>query len=371
MVMESIIESGLVDDDSFSHQPKKLRQYYIKRNRHIRDLLNIQNMTFKEVPQKQGKVVAWVVQCCIAVNVVLCVAKIQVFVSTGSLAVLVSIVDSVLDLVSGAILWITVREITRAARDLYRFPIGKSRLELIGTLVFAIAMTFSMGVVGIESFKALLIGLLDPSSDVRDGPLFGAVDFVVMSLTVGIKVLLYFIFRRLNKTGSPVIEACIADQRNDAVMNLGGLAGGVLAGHFSAVLWWVDPLTALLLAGGVSVAWIGEAKTKIHLLTGVAASPSTLGKMTLMTYNHDRRIVKVDTVRAYHVGAKLFVEIHIVMDPQTPLRDSHDVGETLERQIEHFFSTEVERAFVHMDYEWSHSPSSEHRGLLGAAEPLV
>jgi len=171
-------------------------------------------------------------------------------------------------------------------------------------------MTFSMIVVGIESFKALLLGLIDASSEVRTGPSFGVADLVIMSFTVGIKTFLYALFRHLNKKRSPVIEACIADQRNDAVMNLGGLAGGVLAGQFSAVLWWLDPAIALLLAGGVSVAWVGEAKSKIHLLTGVGANPSTLRKMTLMIYNHDQRILKVDTVRAYHVGAKLFVEIH-------------------------------------------------------------
>jgi len=358
--MESALASGLVNDDSFSHKPRKLRQYYMKRNQHIRDLLNVQNKTLEKVPRNQGHVVAWVVRCCIAVNIVLCVAKIQVFMSTGSLAVLVSIVDSVLDLVSGGILWVTVREISRATRDLYRFPIGKARLELIGTLVFSIAMTFSMIVVGIESFKALLLGLIDASSEVRTGPAFGVVDLVIMSFTVGIKTFLYALFRRLNKNRSPVMEACIADQRNDAVMNLGGLAGGVLAGQFSAVLWWLDPAIALLLAAGVSVTWMGEAKSKIHLLTGVGAHPSTLRKMTLMIYNHDQRILKVDIVRAYHVGAKLFVEIHIVMDPQTPLRESHDVGEALERQIEHYFHAEVERAFVHLDYEWSHSPASEH-----------
>jgi len=362
-IRRDVIASGLVDVASFSQKPKNLRQYYIKRNQHIRDLLNIEGKTFKELPsKKKGAVVNRVVKCCVAVNIILCIAKLQVFISSGSLAVLVSIVDSVLDLVSGGILWITVREISGATRDLYRFPLGKSRLELLGTLVFAISMTFSMIIVGIESFKAFLLGFLDSSNDVRNGPLFGVADFCVMSFTVGIKVFLYVIFRRVNKgiAASPVIEVSIADQRNDAVMNLGGLAGGVLAGQFSAVLWWLDPLTALILAVGVSSSWIGEAKTKIHLLMGVAATPSTLRKMTLMTYNHDCRIIKVDTVRAYHVGSKLFVEVHIVMDPETPLRDSHDVGESLEHQIEKHFHAEVERAFVHMDYEWSHSPSSEH-----------
>ena len=363
-IRRDVIASGLVADTSFSQKSKKVRRYYNERNQHIQELLNIEEDSFKEVPSKKNlvNVANRVVKCCVVVNILLCLAKIFVFISSGSLAVLVSIVDSVLDLVSGGILWVTVREISRASRDLYRFPLGKSRLELLGTLVFSIAMTFSMIVVGMESFKALLLGFLDSSSPVRDGPLFGVFAFSVMSFTVGTKVILYVIFQRVNKRGgeSAVIKVSIADQRNDAVMNLGGLAGGVLAGQFSEVLWWLDPLTALLLAIGVSVSWIGEAKTKIHLLTGVAATPSTLGKMTLMTYNHDRRIIKVDTVRAYHVGAKLFVEIHIVMDPETPLRDSHDVGETLEHRIEKYFHAEVERAFVHMDYEWSHSPSSEH-----------
>ena len=360
-IRRDVIASGLVDDASFSKKSKKIRQYYIERNQHIQDLLTIEENSFKDAPsKKQEDVVNRVVKCCVVVNIVLCAAKLHVFISSGSLAVLVSIIDSVLDLVSGGILWVTVREISRATRDLYRFPLGKSRLELLGTLVFAIFMTFSMIVVGMEAFKALLLGFLDSSSNVRNGPLFGVSDFSIMSFTVGIKVLLYIIFRRVNKDGSAVIEVSIADQRNDAVMNLGGLAGGVLAGQFSEVVWWLDPLTALLLAIGVSVAWIGEAKTKIYLLTGIAATPSTLRKMTLMTYNHDRRIIKVDTVRAYHVGAKLFVEVHIVMDPETPLRDSHDVGETLEYRIENYFHDEVERAFVHMDYEWVHSPSSEH-----------
>ena len=83
-IRRDIMALGLIDVDSFSHQPKKLRRYYTNRNRHIRDLLNIQNKTLEKVPQKQAQIGAWVVKCCIAVNILLCVAKIQVFVSTGS-----------------------------------------------------------------------------------------------------------------------------------------------------------------------------------------------------------------------------------------------------------------------------------------------
>ena len=41
------------------------------------------------------------------------------------------------------------------------------------------------------------------------------------------------------------------------------------------------------------------------------------------------------------------------------LCQAHDIGESLQLKIEHL--TEVERAFVHLDYECEHSPFSEHK----------
>ena len=40
------------------------------------------------------------------------------------------------------------------------------------------------------------------------------------------------------------------------------------------------------------------------------------------------------------------------------LQESHDIGEALQIQIEKL--TEVERAFVHIDYEATHAPDLEH-----------
>ena len=93
---------------------------------------------------------------------------------------------------------------------------------------------------------------------------------------------------------------------------------------------------------------------------GKSASPELLNKLTLMAHNHDERIEKVDTIRAYTVGSKFFAEVHIVMRPETLLHVAHDVGEALEKDIEGYFEEEIERAFVHIDYEWNHMPRDEH-----------
>jgi hypothetical protein len=49
------------------------------------------------------------------------------------------------------------------------------------------------------------------------------------------------------------------------------------------------------------------------------------------------------------------------MDESTPLKISHDVAQTLQRKIEGL--ADVERAFVHVDYEDEHDVHEEHKPL--------
>lgn len=61
-------------------------------------------------------------------------------------------------------------------------------------------------------------------------------------------------------------------------------------------------------------------------------------------------------MRAYHSGPRYIVEIDVVMDRNERLEVAHDVAEDLQMKIEKL--PEVERAFVHIDYETSHKPVS-------------
>ena len=53
------------------------------------------------------------------------------------------------------------------------------------------------------------------------------------------------------------------------------------------------------------------------------------------------------------------MEVDIIMDEETPLRVSHDVAESLQRKFEGL--ADVERSFVHVDYEYTHLPNKEHK----------
>ena len=52
-------------------------------------------------------------------------------------------------------------------------------------------------------------------------------------------------------------------------------------------------------------------------------------------------------------------QVDIVLPESMLLREGHDIGESLQLKLERL--PEVERAFVHLDYETDHSPFSEHK----------
>lgn len=69
---------------------------------------------------------------------------------------------------------------------------------------------------------------------------------------------------------------------------------------------------------------------------------------------HSADIIALDTVRAWHSGPRLIVEVDIVMRADESLRDTHDTAEGLQTKLESL--PLVDRAYVHVDYETQHTP---------------
>ena len=61
--------------------------------------------------------------------------------------------------------------------------------------------------------------------------------------------------------------------------------------------------------------------------------------------------MRVDKVLAYHFGMRFICEVDVVLPENMPLKEAHDIGDSLEKRIEQLDI--VERAFVHLDYEYA------------------
>ncbi|KAL8731758.1 MAG: hypothetical protein Q9166_003205 [cf. Caloplaca sp. 2 TL-2023] len=277
----------------------------------------------------------------LAANAILLAGKIAVIVLTSSLSVLASLVDAALDFLSTAIVWTTTKLISQ--QDQYSYPVGRRRLEPIGVLVFSVIMITSFFQVALECFNRLT------SADHSIVQL-GLPSIIIMASTVFIKFGCW-LWCRLIRNSS--VQALAQDAMTDVVFNIFSIIFPIL-GYYLHV-WWLDALGGLLLSFYVIFNWSRTTTTHIKHLTGAAADPVDRNILLYLTMRFAKTIKKIQGIQAYHAGDKLNVEVDIVLDENMTLRDSHDLGESLQYVLESVPS--VDRAFVHLDYASWNLPS--------------
>ncbi|CAN1257640.1 Metal tolerance protein 6 [Linum perenne] len=257
----------------------------------------------KEEEERLAKSETFAIRISNAANLVLFAAKVYASVRSGSLAIIASTLDSLLDLLSGFILWFTA--FSMQTPNPYQYPIGKKRMQPLGILVFASVMaTLGLQII-LESARTLIY----------DDKAFGLtkdqerwVVGIMLSVTV-VKLLLMIYCRTF---------------------------------------------TNEILALYTIRTWSMTVLENVHSLVGKSATPDYLQKLTYLSWNHHKAIRHIDTVRAYTFGSHYFVEVDIVLPADMPLQEAHDIGESLQEKLE--LLPEIERAFVHLDYEFSHKP---------------
>lgn len=82
------------------------------------------------------------------------------------------------------------------------------------------------------------------------------------------------------------------------------------------------------------VADIYSSKSHIRHLTGAAAEPDIRNVLLYLTMRFAKSIKQITSLQAYYAGDKLNVEIDLVLDENIGLKDSHDLGESLQFVVE-------------------------------------
>ncbi|XP_030487094.2 metal tolerance protein 10-like [Cannabis sativa] len=277
-------------------------------------------------------------------NLVLFLAKVYASVESKSLAVIASTLDSLLDLLSGFILWFTSYSM-RKPNEFY-YPIGKSRMQPVGIVVFASVMATLGLQILFESGRELLTKTQPERDSVKEKWMIG----IMVSVTV-VKFVLMVYCRRFS---NEIVRAYAQDHFFDVITNSIGLGAAVLAIKF---YWWIDPLGAILIALYTMGNWSNTVMENVWSLIARTAPPEYLAKLTYLIWNHHEEIKQIETVKAYKFGTEYFVEVDIVLPGEMSLSNAHFIGETLQDKIEKL--PEVERAFVHVDFDVTHKP--EHK----------
>eukprot|EP00980_Cylindrotheca_fusiformis_P027934 scaffold22569_cov116-Cylindrotheca_fusiformis.AAC.5 len=292
-------------------------------------------------------------------NLLITLAKLIAYIDTLSLSVLAALLDSVLDVVSQYVLNYTEKHSSMQRSSAF-YPAGASRLEPIGVLTCAALM----GMASFEVLKESGETLIWKQDTLEDKTLEEEMlSFWSMVAIILIKFFLYFLCERARydrseqstsvtskralQLADPTLEALAQDHWNDMLSN-GVASVALILTLYSPKLWFLDPVGAILISVYIIWSWFETGKEQIEQLTGKSAPNEFIEELLELAHHFDQRM-QVDTCRAYHFGPKFLVELEVVMPQTTLLKESHDLGMELQYEIE--AQEDVERCFVHIDYE--------------------
>ncbi|XVF77822.1 hypothetical protein PTKIN_Ptkin14bG0077900 [Pterospermum kingtungense] len=335
---------------------RKVSEYYKKQERLLEGFNDMETMNeMGEMPgrltEDEMKQLARSERMAVRVsniaNMVLFAAKVYASVESKSLAVIASTLDSLLDLLSGFILWFTAHAMKTPNH--YHYPIGKKRMQPVGIIVFASVMATLGLQILLESIRELIAKSHHEISHSQEKWMIG-----IMVMVTVVKFILMVYCRQFK---NEIVRAYAQDHLFDVITNSVGLVTAVLAIHF---YWWIDPTGAIIIALYTMNTWSRTVIENVWSLIGRTAPPDFIAKLTYLIWNHHKDIQHIDTVRAYTFGSHYFVEVDIVLPENMLLSTAHNIGEKLQEKLEQI--PEVERAFVHIDFEFTHRP--EHKTMV-------
>lgn len=269
-------------------------------------------------------------------NVFLLAGKIAVAVLSNSLSLIASLIDSALDFLSTVIIWTSAKLIQSENSKLKAaFPVGRSRLEPIGVLVFSVIMIVSFIQVFIEAIGRLYAG--------QEAVSLGVSTLVIMLLTIITKLAAWLWCRSVDSSS---VRALAQDAVTDVIFNIFSILFPLFAALFH--LPWLDSVGAMFLSAYVIFTWSQTAMGHITHLTGATADPLDRQVILYLCMRFADCIQQITSLNAYYSGDRLNVEVDVMVREKMSLRDSHDVGESLQYALETL--PIVERAFVHIDY---------------------
>jgi ferrous-iron efflux pump FieF len=260
----------------------------------------------------------------LGVAAVLIAAKLVVWISTDSVALLSSLVDSLVDAAASLVNFFAVRHATTPADREHRFGHGKAEpLAALGQSAFLIGSALLL------MFEAVR-RLVSPAP-VGDTSAGIAVMLFAIVVTLGLVAYQRHVVRQ---TGSIAIGADELHYRSDLFLNLGVIATLVLGRMLKLPL--LDPLF-----GGAVGLWIIYGAIKIARLSLVQLMDrempdSERARVRAIAEGHPE-VTAVHDIRTRIAGPTTFIQLHLEMDGAINLLRAHEISDAVEAQLQAAF----------------------------------
>jgi ferrous-iron efflux pump FieF len=256
----------------------------------------------------------------VVVAAVLIAAKVGAWLATDSVAVLSSLLDSLLDAAASLVNLVAVRHALTPADEEHRFGHGKA--EPLAGLAQSAFVCGSAVILLMEAIHRF--GSPQPVQRPEIGI---AVSVLAIVLSAG---LVWYQRRVVARTGSVAIAADSLHYGADALLN-GAVVAAILIGAFlDAPL--VDPLFGALISLWILRGAARIARQSFDLLMDRELPPGDRERI-LRIARARPEVLDVHDLRTRSAGTHIFVQMHIELDADMRLARAHEIADAVEHEI--------------------------------------
>jgi ferrous-iron efflux pump FieF len=265
----------------------------------------------------------------VSMALLLIVLKGHAWLQSGSVALLGSLADSFLDLVTSSIMFLAVRYASQPADEEHRFGHGKA--EAVAALAQG----------GLTAASAMLLAYASVQRFIAGAPVQAPEEGIIVSLIAIVTTLILVLLQKrvIAKTASVAIEADHAHYQGDILLNGSVILALVLESYLH--LRGADNLFGLAIAGVILVGGYRAARRAWDMLIDKSWADDNQQKLLALVMAHSE-VRHVHALRARTSGLDKFVDFHIWVDPQLSVAEGH--------RIAHEVEATLEAAFAHTDF---------------------
>ena len=281
-------------------------------------------------PQKKATVVSS------SVAAALTLMKLVIGIASGSVAVLASAVDSVLDMFVSIFNYFAISNSEKPADKTFNY--GRGKIEALASVIEGTIITISGLYLLYQAVDKAINGHISQYLDI-------SIYVMIASLIITISLVTYLNYVA-KKTNSMVIKADALHYKTDVFSNVAVLVSLVL------VTFTGYELIDVFVGGGIALYIIYSSYELIHdgilVLLDRAVDEELVCKI-------EEIIKENDKVNAYHLlktreaGHQTFVEVHLVFDCIITLMDAHRASDWIEDKIEKLDTKRNWIINIHMD----------------------
>jgi len=247
--------------------------------------------------------------------------KLVVGVVTGSMAVIASSVDSLLDIVMSSINFFAIRSAEKPADECH--PFGHGKYETVATIIQAFVITLSGAGIIFESVRRLIQG---STLQKLEGGII-----VLLASTLASVAISRYLSRIARETDSSALAADSLHFSMDIYTNLALAIGLVLVQFIN--IHWLDPALSLLVGLYILVEALRLMRHGMQDVLDAELPSDIRDDVRLVIESHRKNLVDYRNLRTRRAGSQKFMDLEMIVCREMSVEEAHNIADVIEEQI--------------------------------------